>query len=153
MRLDYSDVPKLLKAKPPKGLGPRADQLQELDEVRKAAEAVAAALGERANALKDELLAAMRKANTKEISGAHGRATYKTKTIYNVVDWTKLYAFIKKNDAFHLLQKRLAVAAVAERLDDKKPVPGVASGSVLVLDIAKARPAVAEGKPTKGGKK
>lgn len=39
--------------------------------------------------------------------------------------WDKLYAFIVKNKAFELLQRRLSEGAVKERLDDGQRIPGV----------------------------
>jgi hypothetical protein len=42
-----------------------------------------------------------------------------------VADWVKFYAYVRRNAAFELLQRRLNESAIKERLDDKKPVPGV----------------------------
>lgn len=43
----------------------------------------------------------------------------------NVEDWDQVYAYIKDNDAFHLLQRRLGNAAYKELLDMGNPPPGI----------------------------
>lgn len=43
----------------------------------------------------------------------------------NVEDWDKVYEYIKDNDAFYLLQRRLANAAFKEILDTGEDLPGV----------------------------
>lgn len=48
-----------------------------------------------------------------------------TSTVGNVVDWDQVYAYIHENEAFHLLQRRLANAAYAEMLEQGEVLPGV----------------------------
>lgn len=46
-------------------------------------------------------------------------------TVGNVEDWDQVYDFIRENDAFHLLQRRLANAAYNELREGGEAVPGV----------------------------
>lgn len=46
-------------------------------------------------------------------------------TVGNVEDWDQVYGFIRENDAFHLLQRRLANAAYNELREGGEAVPGV----------------------------
>lgn len=54
-----------------------------------------------------------------------GSVTLKTPTIGVVKEWDKFYKFIKKNNAFELLQKRIGQTAFGEYLEANKKVPGV----------------------------
>lgn len=54
-----------------------------------------------------------------------------------VEDWDKLYAYIHKNKAFHLLHQRIASRAWGEMIEAKKVVPGVSSMVVEDLSVTK----------------
>jgi hypothetical protein len=49
--------------------------------------------------------------------GAEYKAIVKTEPIVQVEDWDKLFAYVKKHDAFELLGRSLNMAAVAEHMD------------------------------------
>lgn len=55
----------------------------------------------------------------------------------NVEDWDQVYAYIKGNDAFHLVQRRLANAAYKELLDMGDELPGVAPFTKRSLNFRK----------------
>lgn len=55
----------------------------------------------------------------------------------NVEDWDQVYAYIKDNDAFHLVQRRLANAAYKELLDMGDELPGVAPFTKRSLNFRK----------------
>jgi hypothetical protein len=42
-----------------------------------------------------------------------------------VVDWDAFYGYIRKTEAFHMLERRPSRAAFRELYEAKKPVPGV----------------------------
>lgn len=52
-------------------------------------------------------------------------------------DWDAIYAHIKKTGNFDLLNKALNRAAVKERWEDGKTIPGVASTQVKKLSVTK----------------
>lgn len=56
----------------------------------------------------------------------------------NVEDWDSVYAFIKDNDAFYLLQRRLANAAYKELLDNGDTIEGVAPFTKRSLNFRKS---------------
>ena len=64
-------------------------------------------------------------------------AKIKSTTQYNVKDWQKLYALIKRDDAFELLHKRISSTAVRERFKNGGFVEGVEPVEVpsLVLTL------------------
>lgn len=75
-----------------------------------------------------------------ELTGVFGkthRVALDTRTVPRVVDWSKVYTYIKQHDAFELLQKRLSNPAVVERWEDSKEVPGVEHQVVFELTYSK----------------
>lgn len=96
------------------------------------------ALEENEKALKEELKEALLKAKVQGVRGKVGRADLKDKDIFMVEDEDKFHAYIKKNNAWDLLQKKLVESAVAARFDDKKPIPGVKKDRIVVLSTGKA---------------
>lgn len=63
-----------------------------------------------------------------EATGIQGKLAHvhiTTHTIPTVEDWPKFYAYVKKNNAFELLQRRVVEKAVQERWEARKIIPGV----------------------------
>lgn len=57
----------------------------------------------------------------------------------NVADWDAVLTFIKENDAFDMLEKRVAKTAVRAHMDETGDVPpGITYGSKLGINIRKA---------------
>lgn len=101
---------------------------------RLAAEKKVAEMEKVEKALKDKLIASLEAAGISSIGGKKVKTELKPKTKYNVGDWDKFYQYIKKKNAFDLLQKRLSEAAVKLRVEDGVEIPGVYS--VDVNDIS-----------------
>ncbi len=76
-------------------------------------------------ALKEYFIDSLPKSKATGIAGRVARVQILPHPIPVVDDWTKFYAYVRRNNAFELLQRRLSESAVKERLDDKKTVPGV----------------------------
>lgn len=55
----------------------------------------------------------------------------------NVEDWDQLYGFIRENDAFHLLQRRLSNSAYNELVDLGEAPPGVVPFTKRGLNFSK----------------
>lgn len=58
-------------------------------------------------------------------------------TVGNVEDWDQVYDYIKANNAFHLVQRRLANAAYKELLDMGDSLPGVVPFNKRTLNFRK----------------
>ena len=71
---------------------------------------------------------------------AVGKLTFSIseQTVGNVEDWDDLYQFIRDNDAFYLLQRRLANAAYKEMLDSGGALPGVVPFTKRSLNMRKS---------------
>ena len=77
------------------------------------------------SALERDILQRMQKEGLETSGGKLAKITIQDKTFPDVFDWDKFYKYIKKNDAWDMLQKRVSSVAYKARLDDKVKVPGV----------------------------
>ena len=55
----------------------------------------------------------------------------------SVTDWDEVYKYIKDNDAFYLLQRRMNAAPYRELLGTEEQVPGVEALTVKKLGLLK----------------
>jgi len=62
-------------------------------------------------------------------SGKIGTVSVKETTVAHVIDWDKVYNFILRSKAFHLMQRRISDGAFREQLDIRKGkrIPGIDS--------------------------
>lgn len=69
------------------------------------------------------------------------KAELKTITGASVTDWSKLAAYIYKNKALALMQRRINKAAWLERLEARKgrPLPGVKKFERVTLSVTKVK--------------
>jgi hypothetical protein len=124
-------------AKPfPKSMGACADMLFELRAQRLDADKVAAALKARETALINHIVETM-PADSNGGVGKHHTAKIEKKTKYNVVDWPAYWAYVAKNKAWDLLQKRIGEQALQARIDDGKVVPGIDKFTVKTVSLTK----------------
>tara|TARA_R100001463_G_scaffold8431_6_gene25838 strand:+ start:843 stop:1247 length:405 start_codon:yes stop_codon:yes gene_type:complete len=69
---------------------------------------------------------------------AHGTAFVTTNDYANVADWDAVLAFIKENDAYDILEKRVSKNAVRGYIDQQKAVPsGVNYGTRIDVNVRK----------------
>jgi hypothetical protein len=122
-----------------KELGELADKLEAAKEKRIKADKRAAELKAEENRIKDIIIAEM---ETNSLSSVGGKSCVLNRTVKHraiATDWTELYRYIKKHDAFDLLHKRLTDAAVKLREEDGVHVPGTALMEYSHLTYGKAR--------------
>jgi hypothetical protein len=68
----------------------------------------------------------------------HGTAFLTTTDYANVADWDSVLDFIKTNDAFEMLEKRVSKTAVRNYVENDKFVPpGVNYGTKLEVNVRK----------------
>ena len=113
----------------PKLLGTCVDRLdllqKKMDELTAEYEAATAPLKEEYKALESHLIDTIPKAKLDGALGKTAMATIERSPVPNVTDWVKFRAYIVKNEAWELIQKRTSVVAFRERWDAKQTVPGV----------------------------
>ena len=68
-----------------------------------------------------------------------GTAFVTTTDFANVADWDAVLTFIKENDAFDMLEKRVSKTAVRAHMDETGDVPpGITYGSKIGINVRKA---------------
>lgn len=121
----------------PEAIGACADKLYELRnkrlEMQKAVDAVAS----EESALKNYIIDHLPKSEASGVAGRLARVTVVTKEVPQVKDWEAFYKYVKRHSAFELMQRRLSDAAVKERWESGKKVPGVESFNVVSVSINK----------------
>lgn len=120
----------------PKTFGGCADKLFELKAKRAEVKTQLDDIDEDIKAIKEHIIQKMPKTDT-GASGKKARIKIVTKEIPQVKDWEAFYKYVKRTNSFDLLQRRLSVAAVAERLDDKKKLPGVEIFDAVTISLNK----------------
>lgn len=139
-------APKKAKApafKIPSSLAVCADLLYTTQQTRFAMQKEVDALQARETALREHLINTLPKSDATGVSGKIAHACVDTKTVVQVKDWDKFYKNLIKEyakeglAAFTLLQKRVGDAAVKERWEAGKKVPGVEPFNVPVVSITK----------------
>ena len=71
------------------------------------------------------------------IVGRSAKCVVKTDTVPTATDWDAVYRYIKKNNRFDLIQRRLSTEAIREIWDAGKDVPGVGKFTAVKLSITK----------------
>ncbi len=108
-------------------LGQISDELHlEREEIRQ----LQASIDKRKKAYKlkeDAALTRLEKEGTSKVTGEFATMSVSITTVPQVVNWDKLYQFIKRNSAFHLLERRPAAKAWREEVESRRnrPIPGV----------------------------
>ena len=120
-------------------IGKLADLLEAAKDKRIKADKRAAELKSEENALQEALIAEMEANNLSSVGGKSCVVNRTVKQRAIATDWDKLYVYIKENDAFDLLHKRLTDTAVKLREDDGVHVPGTALMDYSHLTYGKAR--------------
>jgi len=109
-------------------IGQMLDQLAKQRKIKADLDAKVKDVEGEINNLKLEILNALQTAGMSKASSKTLTVTVKQDVVPNVTDWDAFYAFIKKNNYFHLLQRRVSTAAWKELHEQlsakKKEVPG-----------------------------
>jgi hypothetical protein len=87
--------------------------------------------------LKEFFIDTLPKSQATGVAGKLARVTVVQKTSPIVEDWEAFYAYVKKNNAFELMQKRLSDTAVKERWEDGKTIPGVTVNHYVDVSLNK----------------
>lgn len=123
--------------KAPKSLAQCADLLYEIRAERLLQQKVVDELQAKETLLKNHLIDNLPKSEASGVAGKVARVSIGVDEVPRVEDWDKLYAYVKKNNAFELLQKRVANVAVEERWEHGKEVPGVGRFKVVKVSLNK----------------
>lgn len=122
----------------PKTLGAQIDKLYALRAERLAVEKQVEAMRADETAMKEAILAHLAKERASKASGKAATASAVTKVVGKVADWTKLWEYAKKRDAFDLFQRRLNNKAWLDRVEGGEKIEGVERETVVELLLTKA---------------
>jgi hypothetical protein len=74
-----------------------------------------------------------------QIKCEHGTAFTQIETSASVEEWSDVLDYIKKNEAWELLERRVAKGAVLATIEEtKEPIPGVKVNQMRVLRVRTA---------------
>ena len=121
----------------PKALGACADKLYQLRQKRLDMQKLVDVVEEEEKALKEYIINTLPKSEASGVAGKLARVTVITKIVPQVADWDQFYKYVKKTGQFDLMQKRLADAAIKERWDAGKEVPGIGHFNAVTISINK----------------
>lgn len=121
----------------PKTLGACADKLYKLRQKRLEQQKKVQEIEKEEKALKAHIIETLPKSKASGISGKVARVSVITKKIPQVKDWETFYKHVKRTGNFELLQRRVSDAAVKERWEDGKKVPGVDHFNAVTISINK----------------
>lgn len=126
-------------AEPPASLGACVDLYHEVKELRLQMEKqLAGGVKALENALKEHLVANLSKSDDTGIAGRRYRAQVVTARKVKVADWGILHSWIRKNDRFDMLQKRLVDTAASDWIDQEKRIlPGCEIINIPDLSVRK----------------
>lgn len=128
-------------AEPPASLGACVDLYHEVRALRIAMEKqLKGGVQALENALKEHLIANLSKSDDTGIAGRKYRAqvVMSRKIKVNPDEWGLLYSWIRKNDRFDMLQKRLSDTAASDWVDqNKRMLPGCEAINIPDLSVRK----------------
>lgn len=125
------------KYKFPKALGACADKLYELKQKRLDMQKAVDVVEAEEKALKEHIINNLPKSEASGVAGKVARVTVVTKEIPQVKDWEAFYKYVKKTGQFDLLQRRLTDAAIKERWENGKEIPGVEHFNATAISLNK----------------
>jgi hypothetical protein len=122
----------------PASIGLCADEYHHVRELRLAMDKEVAQVKARENEIREHIINSLSKSQDSGAAGLKYRAQIVQKRTFRVVDWGALHSWVRKNDRFDVLQKRLNETAAkdfeeAERL----ALPGTEPVTIPEVSITK----------------
>lgn len=120
-------------------IGNLIDGLYDLRTQRLAIEKQVEELKARETATKEEILFLLKESGLEGAKGETATASIQYKIKPNVTDWDAVYSYIRDNDMFALLQKRLTTTLWAALQEDGITVPGTEPIAITDLSLTKSK--------------
>ena len=124
----------------PKTMGACADKLYKLREKRYELGRQIKEIEEEEAAIKKYVIDNLSKQEADGVSGKLANIRVKTENVPTVTDWEAFYKYVTRTKSFDMLQKRINVKAVRERIEDKKDFAskaGIGSFTAVSVSITK----------------
>ena len=119
-------------------LGPTIDRLYELREKRLELERRAKDLKSEEFSLRQEIIVLLGTAGLDKASGHNATASLKTAMMPMVTDWDLVFSYVRDNDRFDLLQKRLSTLAWRDLNEAGSLVPGTEAVEDVDISLTKS---------------
>jgi hypothetical protein len=120
-------VATLPREKMNKSIGVKVNELHDIREKIREQEAKTNELKKKYTALSDEVMDTMEEQGVDQIRGTKATLSLKKTDVANVLDWEKVYNYIHRHKAYHLMFRRIADASFREELElrGKRGIPGI----------------------------
>lgn len=115
------------------------DALFTLDDEIREVSAQLAALEERKKAAQQLLLASMKAQGLESLRTERGTIGITRREVASIKDWESFTAYVRKANAFDLLQSRVSIRSLVERRNAGETVPGVAVETIINLSMHRSR--------------
>jgi len=140
MIIEVPNFKPVAATKIPKKMGSVADLMYKTRQTRLALQKQVDALQAQETLLKNHVINNLPKSNATGTSGQIGCVKSVPKSKYVVEDWEKVYRYIKRHNAFEMLQKQLGQKAVEERAlaAGKRGLPGIGLSGYTDVSLTKA---------------
>lgn len=130
-------LPKLPSFTIPTSLGACADLIYTLRCDRLLVQKIVEELQTRESRVRDVMIDTLPLSQSTGVAGMVARVTIVTKQIPRAVDWGQIFSYIKENEAFDLVQRRLSDGAVNERWEQDIIIPGIEKFGTKILSVNK----------------
>ncbi len=106
-------------------LGSMIDTLTQLRGEKKVAADVVKAIDAKIDALEEDIMARLDKEETPRSTGRTATVSIGESVVGTLEDADKFFEYVRKNNYFHLFQRRLSDPALRELWESGKKIPGV----------------------------
>ena len=122
-------------ALPPVSIGSLIDDMHDLREQKRDLESQIKDLNAKITDIERNLIAQMESAGVSRTSSAKATASVVESTRYTIEDPDAFFAFVKRNNYFHLLERRPSTAGCRELFEQRGGVPGVIPYTVSRVNL------------------
>ena len=136
-REEPEEVTGVATIKIPRTMGACADLLYNLRTQRLELEHEVADMKANEAALRTHIINTLPISDATGVKGKVAQVSLSLKDHVTARDWSKTWAYIKKNNAFDLVQRRINEAAVKARWDEGEKIPGLEKFQVKEINCSK----------------
>ena len=116
-------------------LGELIDKRQALKAEVAAMTAAADAKQKEVDELERTIKTIMKDAGLEIAAGMTGKVAIRHETVPNVTNWGEFHEYIRTNNAFYLLQRRVTTTAFKEVIDSGETIPGVTAVPITKMSF------------------
>lgn len=111
----------------------------EKDALKKEQSASLAPFNEKLKKLEGWLLKQMQAQGAKSVATPHGTCYQAKRTSAKIEDWDSIFGYVKENELWHFLERRVSKAALEEYLEANEELPpGVSMSHEVVVNVRRS---------------